>query len=426
MDTICALASARGKAGVAVIRLSGPTAWMAVKNLAGDLPAPRRAGLRRLRESDGRFLDDALVIGFEAGASFTGEEVAELHLHGSPAVVHATLSALCDQGGVRMAEPGEFTRRAFMNGRMELDEVEGLADLIESETDAQRRLAERSLTGALRERAEGWREQLVEVSALAGATIDFGEDVSADQVAGDISSRLRRLDEELVSEIAGTAVAERLRDGFEVAIIGRPNIGKSTLLNRLVGREAAITSEISGTTRDVIEVRMDIDGLPVTILDTAGLRDSGETLERIGVTRAVERGERADLRIFLVAPGECPAMEPKEDDIVATGKGDLHPDAVRPVSGITGLGVEELLSSVGSSLGERVGEIGAATQLRQAAALEDCLASVRRAQDALSWGSLDLVGAEIDGAAGRLAILTGRIDVEDVLDRVFSRFCLGK
>ena len=426
MDTICALASARGKAGVAVIRVSGPVAWSAAKTLAGTLPAPRKAGRRRLREPDGQFLDDALVIVFEAGASFTGEEVAELHVHGSPAGVRATLGLLCAQDGVRMAEPGEFTRRAFMNARLELDEAEGLADLIDAETEAQRRLAERSLSGALRRRVDIWRDQLIELAALSGATIDFGEDVPIEDVAANLAAGLRQLETELAAEISGSAVAERVRDGFEVAIIGRPNVGKSTLLNRLVGRDAAITSEISGTTRDVIEVRMDLAGLPVTLLDTAGLRDSEDAIERIGVARAMERARAADLRVYLMEPGDTPAMDPEKDDIVVTGKGDRYPDAPDVVSGKTGAGVDRLLEMIGSRLASRVSGIGAATQQRQASALTDARASVRRAQDALSSGQHDVVGAEVEGAARQLSVLTGRIDVEDVLDRVFSRFCLGK
>ncbi|HGG65032.1 MAG TPA: tRNA uridine-5-carboxymethylaminomethyl(34) synthesis GTPase MnmE, partial [Rhodobacteraceae bacterium] len=287
MSTIYALATALGKSGVAVIRLSGPRALDAAKTLAGTLPEPRVAGLRALRDSDGVLLDQALVLTFMAGHSFTGEDVAELHLHGGPATIKAVLQTLGDLDGLRMAEPGEFTRRALENGCLDLAQIEGLSDLLDAETEAQRKQALRVFSGALGDKAESWRSQLIRAAALLEATIDFAdEDVPVD-VTPEVSDLLNSVMAALKTEATGVQISERIRDGFEVAIVGAPNVGKSSLLNRLAGRDAAITSEIAGTTRDVIEVRMDLNGLPVTILDTAGLRETDDTVEGIGIERAL-------------------------------------------------------------------------------------------------------------------------------------------
>jgi uncharacterized membrane protein YgcG len=283
MDTIFALASGRGKAGVAVIRISGRGAWPAVQSLAGDLPVPRRASLRRLRDRSGQELDQALVVLFPAGASFTGEDVAELQLHGSPAVVAAVSEALAAEPDLRPAEPGEFTRRALQNGRLDLAQVEGLADLINAETEAQRLQAQRLFDGALGERVMAWRASLLRASSLIVAAVDFAEEDVPQDVRAACAAEISGVRDALVAEQEGAFFAERVRDGFEIAIVGPPNAGKSTLLNYLAGREAALTSEQAGTTRDVIEVRMDLGGLPVTLLDMAGLRETEDAVEAAGV-----------------------------------------------------------------------------------------------------------------------------------------------
>ncbi|MFZ5708890.1 MAG: tRNA uridine-5-carboxymethylaminomethyl(34) synthesis GTPase MnmE [Pseudomonadota bacterium] len=428
-DTIFALASARGRAGVSVVRLSGPASWAAVAALAGDVPAARRASLRVLR-SGGDVLDTALVIAFERGRSFTGEESAELHLHGSVATVAAVLSALGELP-LRPAEPGEFTRRALENGRLDLTQVEGLADLIDAETEAQRRQALRVLSGAVGRRAASWRDGLLRAAALVEATIDFAdEDIPLD-VRPEAGALLDSVHAELLAEKRGFQAAERIREGFEVAIVGEPNAGKSTLLNRLAGRDAAITSEIAGTTRDVIEVRMDIGGMAVTLLDTAGLRGAADPVEAMGVARAIRRAEAADLRVFLSTGTVFPMLAPGGDDIVVQAKGDLGARAgagagLPGVSGLTGLGVDWLVAEIGRRLQPLTAGPAAVTRARQRKAVERAIAALERARALLDGASPELVAEEIRHAVRGLDFLIGRIDVEDVLGEIFGSFCIGK
>lgn len=424
MDTIYALASARGKAGVAVLRLSGPRSHAAVAGLCGPLPEPRRASLRRLVK-DGVELDQALVILFPEGESFTGEAAAELHLHGSLAVVQAVMQALAGEHGLRLAEPGEFTRRALENGKLDLAQVEGLADLIEAETEAQRRQALRVLSGAIGRRAEEWREKLIRAAALIEATIDFAdEDVPVD-VAPEVLALGNAVLADLRREALGGRAAERIRDGFEVAIIGAPNAGKSTLLNALAGREAAITSEIAGTTRDVIEVRMDIRGLAVTLLDTAGLRETEDQVERIGIDRALSRARMADLRVFLISDEALPGIEPEDGDILIRGKADLGGGGV---SGKTGQGIAELIEEIGTRLLERSASAGVITRERHRLAIERAIEAMESAMSEVEKGTAraELAAAELRIALRALEALVGRVDVENLLDEIFSSFCIGK
>ncbi len=424
-DTIFALASARGKAGVAVFRISGLQAHAAVAQLC-VVPVARHAALRRL-VWQGAVLDEALVLVFDQGASFTGEMSAELQVHGSLAVAKAVTQAL-GQIGLRLAEPGEFTRRALENGRLDLAQVEGLADLIDAETEAQRRQAMRVLSGAVGQRAEGWRRSLIRAGALIEATIDFAdEDVPVD-VTPEVLALIDGLLADLRHEISGTQVAERVRDGFEVAIVGAPNAGKSTLLNALAGREAAITSEIAGTTRDVIEVRIDLDGLAVTLLDTAGLRDSDDKVEQIGVARALARARTADLRVFLLDhPGEVLLMAPQSGDIVVQGKADLRrvPDAV---SGLTGQGVDALVGRITAVLGEKAASAGVMTRERHRVAMMRAVEAMESARSQVQrpGAAAELVAADLRQAARALDVLVGRVEVENLLDEIFSSFCIGK
>lgn len=427
MDTIYALATARGRSGLAVVRISGPAAFAAGLALCRSLPAARVAGLRRLVWG-GELLDEALVVSFAEGASFTGEAVVELHCHGGPAVVGAVLRALSEQPGLRLAEPGEFTRRALENGVLDLAQVEGLADLIDAETEAQRRQAVRVLSGSVGQKVEGWRRDLIRAGALLEATIDFAdEDVPVD-VSPEVLALIDGLMSDLGREAAGVTAAERIRDGFEVAIVGAPNAGKSTLLNQLAGREAAITSEIAGTTRDVIEVRMEIAGLPVTFLDTAGLRDTEDRLERAGIDRALARAEAADLRLFLSDGSDLP-LEPVGDDLVVIGKSDTRSSSSDlAVSGKTGAGVPELMARIGEILAERIGSAGALVRERHRVAVTTAIAALAesRAEVVRPDSRVELAAEHLRQAVRALDALVGRVDVDDLLGEIFASFCIGK
>jgi tRNA modification GTPase len=428
MDTIYATATARGRSGLAVLRISGPLALTAGQTLAGRLPPFRTAGLRRL-SWDGELLDEALILTFASGSSFTGEDVVEFHVHGGPAVVSAVLRALGAQPGLRLAEPGEFTRRALENGVLDLAQVEGLADLIDAETEAQRRQAVRVLSGSVGQKVEGWRRDLIRAGALLEATIDFAdEDVPVD-VSPEVLTLIDGLMADLGREASGVAAAERIRDGFEVAIVGAPNAGKSTLLNQLAGREAAITSDIAGTTRDVIEVRMDIAGLPVTFLDTAGLRDTEDRLEQAGIDRALKRAQEADLRLFLNDGQPVPGLTPVGEDLVVIGKADTkYAIDGLAVSGLTGAGVPELISRIGEILQARVGSAGALVRERHRLAVTVAIAALAesRAEVVRRDSRVELAAEHLRRAVIALDALIGRVDVDDLLGEIFASFCIGK
>lgn len=427
MDTIYALATAQGKAGVAVIRVSGPMAHDAVRALCGDVPPVRHASLRTLRTpgGDNGVLDRALVLVFDHGSSFTGEAVAEFHLHGSRAVIAAVLRVLSRLPALRLAQPGEFTRRALENGRLDLTEVEGLSDLIAAETEAQRKLALRVFDGELGRKVKTWRDDLIMALSLLAVTIDFSDEDVPDDLTDEVSGILARLSDGLRAELNGLSAAARIRDGFEVAIVGPPNIGKSTLLNMLAGREAAITSDIAGTTRDVIEVRMDLGGLPVTFLDTAGLRETDDTIETLGIDLARRRAADADMRIILIDGVAPPLIDPKPDDIVVRGKADL---AGAGVSGKTGQGIATLLARITDTLCARASLAGLATQDRHRTILENALRHLRSARElaAADAPMPELVSENLRAAVSELDMLVGKVDVEDMLDAIFRNFCLGK
>jgi len=429
MDTIFALASAQGKAGVAVIRISGPQAFETARELVGTLPPSHRAGLRDISDRQGRLLDTGLVIAFDDGRSFTGEPTVEFQLHGSVAVVMAVLDVLASFPDVRTAEPGEFTRRALANNRLDLTQVEALADLIDADTESQRLQAQRILSGALGQITETWRKNLIRAAALLEATIDFADEDVPEDVSPEV---LNLIDVTLVSirkELEGSGAAERIRQGFEVAIVGPPNIGKSTLLNALAGREAAITSEIAGTTRDVIEVQMNLGGLAVTLLDTAGLRETTDIVEKMGVERALLRAETADLRVILVQDlDSSPSVLPREGDLVRVGKCDNGGDMVRGVSGVTGNGLDQMIRDITNVLKLRASGAGLVTRSRHRQALSTGVAALVEAQRELCNGNprSELVAEEIRRCIRGLDILVGRIGIETVLDEIFSSFCLGK
>jgi tRNA modification GTPase len=432
LETIYALASGLGKAGVAVVRLSGPRAHEALGRMA-SVPEVRRASVRRL-QWQGLVLDEALVLVFAQGASFTGEDCVELHLHGGRAVVQAVLTALSEMPGLRMAEAGEFTRRALENGCLDLTQVEGLADLIDAETEAQRVQSLRVLSGAIGAKVEVWRRALIRAGALLEATIDFvDEDVPVD-VMPEVREILNGLILAFRAEVEGAKRAERVRDGFEVAIVGRPNAGKSTLLNAFAGRKAAITSEIAGTTRDVIEVRMDLGGLAVTFLDTAGIRETADIVEALGVDLAIERAVAADVRIFLLdAEGAFEGIAVQDGDLLVRGKSDMvaqggFEPAELAVSGVTGQGVPNVLAQISKILSQRAVGDGVLTRERHRVALARALAALELARNEVEsdFAVVEIAAEELRAAARALDVLLGRIDVEVLLGEIFASFCIGK
>lgn len=428
MDTIFAQATAAGKAGVSIIRVSGPGALEAAGLFDVRLgPVDRK--VVRLRDIDGTLIDVALALSFAEGHSFTGDPVVEFHTHGSTVIVGRVLERL-GGAGFRQAEPGEFTRRALETGQMDLAQVEGLADLIDAETEEQRRQAVRVFDGALGGLVEGWRTRLIRAAALLEATIDFAEEEVPENVFPEVRSLLSSVHGELRQEADGADIRERVRDGFEVAIVGPPNTGKSTLLNRLAGREAAITSEYAGTTRDVIEVRIDLKGLPVTILDTAGLRDGLDPVERMGIDVGRKRAAMADLRIYILESVDENVERQSSDDIVVLSKADEREAFGKPaISGLTGEGVEALVDAVASVLAERVRLAGAATRARHARALRDGSALIGQVLDRMAaddMENVDLLAEDLRAAIRALDALVGRVDVEALLDEIFSSFCIGK
>ena len=427
MSTIYALATARAKAGLGVIRISGPDALTIAGALCGPLPPERHAGLRRLRSASGDVLDEALVLTFAEGASYTGEAVVELHCHGSPAVLDGVLATLATQALARPAEPGEFTRRALENGRLDLAQVEGLADLIDAETELQRRQAWQVFSGGLRRITEEWRADLIRALALVEASIDFADEEVPDDVLRDARQLAGRVLGGIREQLAGIGVSERIRDGFEVAIVGPPNIGKSTLINRLSGRPMAIVSDVAGTTRDVLEVRLDLGGLPVTFLDTAGIHEATDPVEVLGVERAQHRASAADLQVILVEGfDQAPIVPPRPGDIVVQGKADLDPFS-SGISGLSGQGIDTLVHRIGEELRGRAQVSATFTRHRHRAALQDAAQALSSMLDEAETDSApELMARALWESAHHLGSVTGRIDVERVLDDVFSAFCLGK
>ena len=458
-STIFALSSGRPPAAIAVVRISGPQARLALERLTGRVPRPRQATLVRVRESkNGEVIDEALALWFPAPASETGEDVAELHLHGGHAVIAGVLKALSAVKDCRMAEPGEFTRRAFENGKLDLTAVEGLGDLIAAETAAQRRQAFRQLKGLIGDRAEGWRKRLIDALALVEARIDFSEeaDVPEDLISPAVKIA-RGLRDEIAAALADGGRGERLRDGLVVAIAGPPNAGKSTLFNRLARREAAIVSPFAGTTRDVIEVHLDLDGYPVTVVDTAGIREAAEPVEQEGVRRARARAAAADLVLWVTdvsvegrASAQLPGLKGDAPQWLVENKVDLlkasassgsvarscgHPkryefEFVFSISAQRGEGLDALFGALAEFARKSfpVAEAAVVTRARHRGALEDTAAALDRAvaESAAKTPREEVIAEELRHAAWALGRLTGRVDVEDVLDKIFRDFCIGK
>jgi tRNA modification GTPase len=437
MPTIFAPASAPGRAGVSLVRISGPEAGSVLLALAGSLPEPRRASLRHLRDGE-EVLDTALVLWFPAPASFTGEAVVELHLHGGRAVLGGVLEFLAKRPGLRPAEPGEFTRRAFDHGRLDLTAVEGLADLVAAETAAQRRLALRQMEGGLARLYDGWRERLVEAMAYVEAEIDFAEEELPAGLGSIVTTTVMGVAQSITQYLDDGRQGERLRDGFTVVILGEPNVGKSSLLNRLARREAAIVSPQAGTTRDLIEVHLDLGGYPVILVDTAGLRENPEEIEAEGIRRARARAEQADLKLLLIDATQSDITYPltcDEKTFLVYNKldgCDLQMQLRLKAQGMaisvkSGEGLEQLESRLQELVVERFAGLGAGqapiTRLRHRQALQECLVALQRS---LSAQLPDLLAEDLRLAARALGRLTGRVEVEEILDHIFAEFCIGK
>ncbi len=440
-ETVFALASAAGRAGIAVIRLSGPAAKDALVSLGCAAPLPRKAVRARfVNPLSGELLDDGLLLWFPGPASFTGEDVAELHVHGGRAVVDSILTVLTGLEGLRPAEPGEFTRRAFEHDKMDLTQAEALADLVDADTRAQQKQALRQMGGALKELYDDWRLRLIQALAHLEAVIDFPDEDLPPEIADKVWGEVADLKQEIIRHLDDGGRGERVRDGIHIAIVGPPNAGKSSLLNFLARRDAAIVSDIPGTTRDVIEVHMDLGGYAVTLADTAGLRDAGDAVEDEGIRRARRRAETADLKV-AVFDG---AVYPAQDAVTATlvdsntvcviNKADLIENEVQKRAGVspalfmsvkTGAGVEEFLSVLRERVGEKTdnGSAVPLTRARHRHALNECVEAMTRAKDA---ALSELAAEDLRMAARALGRITGRVDVEEILDVVFRDFCIGK
>jgi tRNA modification GTPase len=432
-STIFALSSGSVPSGVAVVRLSGPLVRFALETMLGFVAEPRVARLAEIRGKAGDTLDRGLVLFFAAPASFTGEDVAELHLHGGRAVVAAVMDRLSELG-LHAAEAGEFTRRAFVNGKLDLTEAEALGDLIEAETDAQRRLALRNADGAQRRLYDGWRERILNARAMIEAELDFSDEGDVPgSVPAAVWADMAELAREVGAHLDRLHDGEIVRDGYKVVLAGAPNVGKSSLLNRLAGRDAAIVTAEPGTTRDVIEVALDLGGVKVRLFDTAGLRDDAGMAERIGIERARQAASEADLLLLLLEDSESAdgvRLAPGAEVLKVRSKADLTGGELGQelrVSSVTGQGIDELLRLVREKAAARSQlalESVVPTRLRHADALRELAA--RLAEGLEQWRALELRAEGLRGAGDALARLTGSIHTEDVLGVIFSRFCIGK
>lgn len=433
--TIYALASGRPPSAIAIVRVSGPRAAATLEILCGRLPRPRVATLTTLTAPETGPIDQAVALWFPAPHSATGEDVAEFQLHGGRAVIASLFAALGKIDGLRPAEPGEFTRRAFENGKLDLTEAEGLDDLIHADTDRQRKQALRQLQGLLGHRAQSWRKQIIEAMALVEVGIDFSDegDVSEELMAPALA-RVDALKNEIKETLAASAQSERLREGLQVAIAGPPNAGKSTLLNRLARRDAAIVSPHAGTTRDVIEVHLDLDGYPVTLIDTAGLRETIDPVEQEGVRRARARAESADLVLWMCEADDAAHKSPefaggapvwvirnKIDLTSAVGEGAFA------ISAVTGEGVDAVVAALVDYARDYFGggEAALVSRARHRVLLAETVDALGRAGQLAGEGD-EIVAEELRIAIHALGRLLGRVDVEEILDSIFREFCIGK
>ena len=431
MDTIFALATPEGKSGVAIIRVSGKNAFQLFEKFSCPPVNPNEMGLRTLIVNK-KLLDEALILCFGEGRSFTGEKVVEIHHHGSLAIIQRCLSVLGGISDFRMANPGEFTKRAFEHGRLDLSQVEGLSALIDAETTAQLDQAQRVFKGALGKVVGGWRKDLISSKALIESAIDFSDEDIPQDLLKPIRTKISVIKSDLRKEIDGTIISERISSGFEVAIIGAPNVGKSTLFNALLKRKAAITSNIAGTTRDVIEARLDIGGIPLTILDTAGIRNAKGSIEKMGVKLALARAKNADLRIFVSDNNifDSFGLKVRDGDLKINNKSDLkkNKDVDISISAKFGDGIDELLEIMVKIFKEKVGKASIAINERHRNSMVRALNALDAAERELNSGmkNIELCAEEINIAIRAMDSLVGSIDVEEVLGEIYSKFCIGK
>jgi len=439
-DTIYALSSGRLPAAIAVVRISGSKARVGLETFGVKVPPHRHVVRAKLLDPDSReTIDDALALWFQAPRSETGEDTVELHLHGGRAVLAKVFAVLGNIPGFRLAEAGEFTKRAVLNGKLDLSNAEGLGDLVSADTEAQRRQAMKQYQGALSKKVEAWRAQLIEAMALVEANLDFADEAD---VPENLIAPAAAIGQAMLSEIelalSDARRGERLREGFFIALIGAPNAGKSTLLNTLAQREVAIVSEIPGTTRDVVEVALDLNGVPVVLVDTAGIRDTNDPIEKEGVKRAKARAEDADLVLMLIGPEDGATFSVARRDrptwIVQTKSDLLDPDSVQTlidhealsVSAKTGAGIDELLTRLSKEAERFAGEPALVTRERQRLSLREAAERISSSLALTKAGEEELFAEELRLAARALGRITGRVDIEDVLDRIFSSFCIGK
>jgi tRNA modification GTPase len=430
-DTIFALASGVGRSAVAIIRVSGSQVRACLAGLIGFIPSPRQAVLRSLRSADGP-IDQALVLFFPAPHSFTGEDIVEFQVHGSQAVISRLLEEIGRFPNCRLAEAGEFSRRALLNGKMDLAHIEGLIDLIQSETEMQRKQALRQMQGSLSQTVTNWRHALLQAMALVESQIDFSDEgdvteLDLQRISDQVQTLIRSLKEAYDQGDQGI----RLREGLVIVIAGPPNAGKSSLVNTLAQKEVAIVSPFAGTTRDLIEVPLNLDGLPVTLIDTAGLRESCDPIEQEGIKRALMRAQQADLGLWLTAPDQFDLPPDGPDWIHVTTKADLIQTPLEDrlkISLLTGAGLDLLLQEIKKEAAKRLGSGDAVvTRERQRQALQAALLALSQAHDRLKDGSsLELAAEDLRLAGRALGSLIGVVGVESMLDHLFAEFCIGK
>ena len=435
--TIFALSTPPGISAVAIIRISGPDSFKAVGRLLGKkkpfkpvVSHIRKVHLRKIFSIEGRLLDRGLVILFEKGRSFTGEDMAELQLHGSHIVVGTVLESLAGLGYARLAKPGEFTKKALENNKITLSEVEGLSDLLVAETEAQQEQALNIYSGSLSEKINGWKERTTKILSVVEASIDFSDEVDSYRLVNSLIHDLEILETELIEEKEGFKLAESIRGGFEVALVGKPNVGKSTLLNGLAKRKLAITSEITGTTRDIIELRYNLDGLPVTFLDTAGIRHTNDKIEKIGVINSIDRVNNSDVRVFLTNDKEeirSFGVKYLKSDIVLRPKGDL-PGSEPSISGKTGKGFEDLLRNLKKIFGDKVRKASTITRTRHLEKIVsslDHLRTIRVYMEEKNYEN-EIIAEELRTILRNFDGLLGGVNTEEILGEIFTSFCICK